>query len=113
MTQNGARCTAGKSNRRVTLSGTCRSAQPVGLPGEDTLLILAQIGLIKRGNEILRGEEDKMAIVPAPEGRLKIARRFSAGKEEFEIKVPEGRLTSHATHLRPGWPFLRQDLRPV
>ena len=28
-----------------------------------------------------------MAIVPAPEGRLKIARRFSAGKEEFEIKV--------------------------
>ncbi len=43
---------------------------------------------------------------PAPEGRPTLAQRFSAGKEEQTIQVPEGRPSFHARK----WPFCAEAL---
>ena len=44
---------------------------------------------------------DRIALILAPEGRLTIARRFSAGKSEREDSSPGGTTESSRTHFSP------------
>src|SRR5450759_2201283 len=93
--------------------GTCQSefrvaaAQPVAK--------LRSAGAARDGCRHASGiqgpESDRAQKNPAPEGRLKIARRFSAGKSGTDARVPEGRLkfsrtrcTKYACRLMPRIP---------
>src|SRR5713101_645617 len=62
-----------------------------------------------RENGCSDNQWNQLSEYPAPEGRLRLAQRFSAGKRGIVIQVPEGRPSSRAHYSAPHHPLAQSS----